>query len=172
MMHFLVYLIFSILLICIQTTLLSAFFQIFAQYDLLIPFVVYLTLFRSSIGMFPVVLISGCLMDLLSGGTIGIYMATYILILIFFRNATVYFHFKNSILFQMVIILSVLIENFIFGMVISLQTLTFNFSFYSISILVTQLIWALVSSPLVYFLFDYVFNGIDKLITGGLRERV
>ncbi|MBC2715658.1 MAG: rod shape-determining protein MreD [Desulfobacteraceae bacterium] len=171
-MHFLVYFIFSILLVCIQTTLLPAFPRLFAQYDLLIPFVVYLTLFRSSLGILPVILISGCLMDLLSGGTIGVYIATYILILICFRNTTVYFHFKNSTLFQIVVILSVLIENIIFGMVILLQTLTFNFSFYAGSVVAAQLIWALISSPLVYFMFDYIFNGIDKIITGGLRERV
>ncbi|MCD6585760.1 MAG: hypothetical protein J7K96_08375, partial [Desulfobacteraceae bacterium] len=144
-MSFLVYFIFSVLLICIQTTLLSDFFRLFAQYDLLIPFVVYLTLFRSSIGILPVILISGCLMDVLSGGTIGVYIATYILILICFRTATVYFHFKNSILFQIVIILSVLMENIIFSMVILLQTHTFNFSFYSGGVLLTQLFWAVIS---------------------------
>ena len=171
-MFFLVYFIFSVLLICIQTTLLPDFFRLFAQYDLLIPFVVYLTLFRSGIGILPVILISGCLMDVLSGGTIGVYIATYILILICFRTATVYFHFKNSILFQIVIILSVLMENIIFSMVILLQTHSFNFSFYSGGVLLTQLIWAVISSPLVYFMFNYIFNGIDQLITGGLRERV
>jgi cell shape-determining protein MreD len=171
-MHFLVYFICSVLLICIQTTLLPAFPRLFAQYDLLIPLVVYLTLFRSSIGILPVVLLSGCLMDLLSGGSFGIYIAVYLLILICFRNATVYFHFKNSILFQIVIIFSVIIENIIFGFVIFLQTFNVNFSFYSGRILLTQILWALVSSPILFFMFDSLFNGIDKLITGGLREKV
>ena len=171
-MHFLVYFIFSVFLICIQTTLFPAFFRLFAQYDLLIPFVVYLTLFRSSIGVLPVILLSGCLMDLLSGGIIGIHIATYILILICFRTATIYFHFKNSILFQMVIILSVLIENIIFALVIFFQTFTLQFSLYSASVLMTQFMWALISSPIIYYMFDYVFNEIDKLITGGLREKV
>ncbi len=171
-MHFLVYFIFSVLLICIQTTLLPAFPRLFAQYDLLIPLVVYLTLFRSSVGILPVVLISGCLMDLLSGGFAGVYIAVYILILICFRNATVYFHFKNPILYQIVIVFSVVIENLIFGLVIFLQTFTVSFSFYSGRVLVTHILWALVSSPLIYYMFDYVFNGIDKLITGGLREKV
>jgi len=171
-MHFLVYFIFSVLLLSIQTTLLPAFPRFFAQYDLMIPFVVYLTLFRSSNGILPVVLISGCLMDLLSGGSIGIYISAYILILICFRHAKVYFHFKNAILFQIVIILSVLIENIIFALVIFFQTFTFHFSFYSGCILVTQLLWALVSSPLIYYIFEYVFNEVDKLVTGGLREKV
>jgi cell shape-determining protein MreD len=170
-MHFLIYIIFSVMLISIQTTLFPAFPRLFAHYDLLIPFVVYLTLFRSSIGMLPVILISGCLMGLLSGGPVGVYVVTYILTLICFRNATVYFHFKNSVLFQIVIIFSVLIENMIFAIMISFQTLTVNFSLYDGSILVTQFLWALISSPLVYFMLDYFFNGIDKLITGGLRER-
>lgn len=170
-MHFLVYLTVSVFLICIQTTLFSAFPRLFAHYDLLIPFVVYLTLFRSNIGILPVIFISGCLMDFLSGGYIGVYIGTYLLILICFRNATVYFHFKNSIFFQIVIIVSVIIENFIFGIVISVQTMTINFSFYAGTVLATQLIWALASSPPIFFLFDYIFERIDKLITGGLRER-
>jgi len=171
-MHFLVYFIFSVLLLCMQTTLLPAFPRLFAQYDLMILFVVYLTLFRSSNGILPVILISGCLMDFLSGGNIGVYIATYILILICFRNATVYFHFKNSILFQIVIILSVLIENIIFALVIFCQTFTIQFSLYSARVLMTQWLWALFSSPIIYYMFDYVFNKIDKMITGGLREKV
>jgi len=171
-MHFLVYFIFSVLLLCIQTTLLPAFPRLFAQYDFLIPFVVYLTLFRSSIGILPVILISGCLMDLLSGGFIGIYLSAYIIILICFRNATVYFHFKKSTLFQIVVIFSVLIENIIFGLVIFFQTFTFDFSFYCSRVLMTQLLWALVSSQMIYYMYDFVFYEIDKLITGGLREKV
>jgi len=169
-MHFLVYFIFSVLLICIQTTLLPVFPRLFAQYDLLIPFVVYLTLFRANIGIFPVILISGCLMDLLSGGAIAVYIVTYILILICFRNTTVYFHFKKTILFQIVIILSVLVENTLFSMVISFQLMSFKLTFYGTGILAIQLFWALISSPLLYFTFDYIFNRIDKLIIGGLRD--
>jgi len=171
-MHFFVYFIFSVLLICIQTTLMPVFPRVFAQYDLLIPFVVYLTLFRSSIGILPVILISGCLMDLLSGGFVGVYIVTYLLILICFRTTTVYFHFQNAVLFQIVVIFSVLMENVLFGIVISFQTLSFNLSLYSASVLLKQLIWAMISSPLFFYLFDYAYSEIDKLITGGLREKV
>jgi hypothetical protein len=66
----------------------------------------------------------------------------------------------------------VVIENLIFGAVISLQTLTLSFSFYSGRVLMTQFVWALISSPIIFYIFDHVFNGIDKLITGGLREKV
>lgn len=171
-MHFLVYFIFSILLICIQTTLLPVFPNLFAQIDLFIPFVVYLTLFRSSIGILPVILISGCLMDLLSGGYVGVYIVTYLLILICFRTTSVYFHFRNSVLFQIIVILSVLMENFIFIVFLSLQTLSFQFSLHAAGVLAIQSIWALVASPLIYYFFEYLFNGIDKLITGGLREKI
>jgi len=171
-MHFLVYFIVSLLLATVQTTLLPVFPRLFAQYDLLIPFVVFLTLFRSSIGRLPVILISGSLMDLLSGGSVGVYLITYILILANFRKATVYFHFKETVLFQIVIVLSVLIENLIFGLVISLQAWSVHLSFDAIAVLATQLMWALVSSPLLYFAFNSMFNGIDKFIIGGLKEKI
>lgn len=171
-MHFVVYFFIAIQLICIQTTLLPVFHNLFAQYDLLISFVAYLTLFRSSIGMLPVIIVAGCLMDLLSGGFPGIYVITYLIILILFRNSTGYFHFRNSVLFQIVVILAVLMENIIFGIIIAIQSMRLEFSFNTGGVFVLQLIWAGVSSPLLFYIFEHIFHEIDKRITGGLRERV
>lgn len=171
-MHFLVYFIVSLLLVTMQTTLLPAFPRLFAQYDLLIPFLVFLTLFRSPIGRLPVILISGSLMDLLSGGSVGCYLITYLFILLVFRNATVYFHVNDMVLFQIVIVLSVFVENLIFWGVIFLQTWSVHLSVHALAVLLTQLVWALVFGPLLYFAFDFLFDTIDQFISGGLKEKI
>ena len=171
-MHFLVYFIVSLVLICIQTTILPEMPHVFAQFDLLIPLVVYLTLFRSSIGVLPVVLVAGCLMDLLSGGWIGVYISAYLAVYLCFRNAMLYFHFQNAVMFQIVIFLSVVIENLIFGIMISLQAKGVHFSLFAVRVLGTQFFWTLVIGPVLYLILDYMFIRVDKLIVGGLRERV
>lgn len=171
-MHFLIYFIASLLIITIQTTLLPVFPRLFAQYDLLIPFVAFLTLFRSSVGRLPAILISGSLMDLFTGGSVAVHLITYLLVLAGFRNATVYFHFDERVLFQIVIVLSVLVENLIFWMVISVQEWTVQFSFHSAVIVLTQFALALVSGPLFYGLFHSIFMKIDHFIAGGLKEKI
>lgn len=171
-MHFLLYFIVSLLLITIQTTLLPVFPRLFAQYDLLIPFLAFLTLFRSRIGRLPVILISGSLMDLLSGGSVGCYLISYLFILLAFRKAMVYFHLDDMVLFQIVIVLSVIVENLIFWVMIFLQTWSVQLSVHGLAILLTQLVWALVFGPLLYFAFDSLFNMIDRFITGGLKEKI
>lgn len=168
-MHFFVYLVFAVLLICMQTTLMPALPDWFAHYDLLIPLVVYLTLFRASTGILPVIILSGVLMDLLSGG--GGYIICFLLIFISFRHTTGYFHFKNHVLFLMVVVLAVVMENFIFNVVLSFQLHTVNFSFVSARIFLVQLFWAVMSGPFFYRLYYHVFTEIDQLITGGIREK-
>lgn len=171
-MHFLVYLTVSLLMITIQTTLLPIFPRLFAQYDLMIPFVAFLTLFRSSIGRLSVILISGSLMDLFTGGNVAVHLITYLLVLACFRNTTVYFHLNERVLFQIVVVLSVLVENLVFWMVISVQEWTVQLSFHSFVILSTQLAWALVSGPLFYGAFHSIFMRIDYFIAGGLKEKI
>jgi len=170
-MHFFVYIVFGILLICLQTTVLPLFPRIFAQYDLLVPLIVFLTLFRSSVGIMPVIIITGCLMDLLSGGG-GVYIICYFLIFAVFRNTPGYFHFKHPVLFQIVLLLAVLVENFVFNIVLSIQAQAFHLSLNAGKILVVQTLWALISGSFFYHLFNFVFKEIDQLIAGGLREKI
>ncbi len=171
-MHFFVYLVFSVLLVCLQTTVLPVFPKFFAQFDLLVPLIVFLTLFRSSAGIMPVILIAGSLMDLLSGGSGGVYIITYLMIFACFRNTPGYFHFKNQVLFQIVLLLAVLLENVVFNLVLSLQTQAVHLSFNAGRVLAVALFWALIGGPFFYGLFNVVFNEVDQLITGGLREKI
>ena len=171
-MHFFVYLVFSILLVCFQTTVLPVFPKLFAQFDLLVPLIVFLTLFRSSAGILPVILIAGSLMDLLSGGSGGVYIITYLIIFAGFRNTPGYFHFKSQVLFQMALLLAVLLENVVFNIVLSFQAQALHFSLDTGRVLAVSLLWALIGGPFFYGLFNVVFNEVDQLITGGLREKI
>lgn len=170
-MHFLVYLSLSLLIITIQTTWLPLFPKLFGQFDLMIPFAVYLSLFRSSVGRLPVLLIAGSLMDLFTGGSMAVYLITYLLTLAIFRNAPHYFHLNDRVLYQIVIVLAVLIENLIFWLVIVFQTWSLKFSVHAMAIVSTQLVWVLLLGPLFHSGFEAIFKRVDHFITGGLKEK-
>ena len=167
-MHFFVYLVFSVLLVCLQTTVLPVFPKFFAQFDLLVPFDRFShTVQIQRAGIMPVILIAGSLMDLLSGGSGGVYIITYLMIFAGFRNTPGYFHFKNQVLFQIVLLLAVLLENVVFNLVLSFQTQAVHLSFNAGRVLAVALFWALIGGPFFYGLFNVVFNEVDQLITGG-----
>jgi len=64
---------FFILLISLQTTVFSSRFEAFPLYDLLVPAVVYLTLFRPYRSELLAVVPAGLLMDLLSEAPAGFF---------------------------------------------------------------------------------------------------
>ena len=62
-------------LVILQTTIMPYFSLFDKFYDLLSPFVVYLSLFRSTRESVPVILFFGFIMDSLSGWAFGLYDA-------------------------------------------------------------------------------------------------
>jgi cell shape-determining protein MreD len=171
-MHFFIYFTVCLFLITIQTTLLPAFPRLFAQFDLLIPFLAFLVLFRSPIGRLPALILAGSLMDLLSGGRAGIYLLTYVGILAGIRKATAYCHLEDKALFQITVMAAVTAENLLFGLMIGFGTWSFQPSLHALKIFGTQLLWALVSAPIFFHAWSSLFGGIDQIIAGGLKERL
>lgn len=171
-MRYLIYFLVSAVLISLQTTIIPALPLLLTPYDILIPFVVYLTLFRPLSEGLPVIVLTGCAMDMLSGAVAGIYLIIFIWILLLFKRAKIYFHLKDPVLFKMIVIISILIENFIFGLYLSLKAVSFDLSLYACQILLIQLVWAIITSPFFYLIFNYGFFAMDSLIAGGLRKRL
>ena len=67
----------SIILVILQTTVLPNIPLAGQFYDLLIPMLVYLALFRPAHESLPFVFFLGLLMDNLSGTPFGLYLTTY-----------------------------------------------------------------------------------------------
>ena len=169
-MRLLIYFIISAILISLQTTVIPALPVLLSPYDLLIPFVVYFTLFRPLAESLPVIIITGCAMDMLSGAPIGIYMFVYAWILLLFTKAKLYLHLRDPVLFQMIVIIGILIENIIFGLFFAFQAMSFDLSLYACQIVLIQLVWVFLTIPFIFIVFDYGFGAIDKLISGGLKK--
>ncbi len=169
-MRLFIYFIISAMLISLQTTVIPALPFLLSSYDMLIPFIVYFTLFRPATEGLTIIIIAGFAMDMLSGAPAGIYLFIYTWIILLFKRAKLYFHLRDPVLFQIVVVISILIENMIFGLYISFKTMSFELSFHAAQIVLIQLIWVFLTIPFIFIIFDYIFGAIDELIAGGLRK--
>jgi cell shape-determining protein MreD len=97
-----------------QTTILKLTFLQNGVYDLLIPMVVFARLNLSVKTAGVIALVMGYVMDLFSGGQFGLYITSYLWILIGVKVISGYFSIQGSISRAILIALCVLFENVIF----------------------------------------------------------
>jgi cell shape-determining protein MreD len=171
-MRFMGSVVFFALLICLQATVFSNLSDVFILYDLLIPAVVYLTLFRPYKAELPVIIIAGVVMDLLSEAPPGFYLITYVAILLIFQKSKKYLHVRNMGLFQIVSIVGILIEYFVFSVLTSIQTMRVDVPFHAIQTVLLQVAWGTVTIPFIYLILHFGFKGFDQMLIRGFRPNV
>ena len=138
-------------LIIVQTTLL-VYFNIFAgMYDLLIPFVIFLSICLPLRESLPFILILGLIMDNISGSPFGLYLTFYFWLLVGVRWVLTVFRASNKLFLSLVVVVAVLIQN---GLIIG----TFGFAGPGWQIpaaglknVTVQFFWALTTGPLFLF---------------------
>ncbi len=163
-MRYLIYFLTGILLISLQTTLVHALAPFIFFYDLMIPFVVFFILFRGGgEGLIASVFV-GCAMDTLSGAPFGVYVFSYLWLVLLFKNVKPYLQISDSTLFQVVVVCGVFIELTIFGVVYALSAPSFYFSRSIIWMMFTQLFSAMIFGPFVFVLFQKGFGLMENLI--------
>jgi len=140
-----------LLLIIFQTTVLSYFNVTRGIYDLLIPFVIFLSISLPVRECLPFILILGFIVDSLSGSPFGLYLTFYFWLLVGIRWSIKYLRAGNKLFLSLVVIVAVLIENIlvmgtfaVFGPVGQLPAEAFR----SIA---QQTFWALFTGPLFLF---------------------
>lgn len=93
-------------LILFQTTLLAVAGPLHL-YDLVVPFVVYLGVYRPPKEALPVMLLAGLTMDGISGGVFGVHLSVYLWLYVGVRWAIQFLHLGNTILMPLVVTLGV-----------------------------------------------------------------
>ena len=150
--------------IILQTTLFPLVAWLDGFYDLLIPFVIYLGLFRPLKEGLPVVFFVGLTMDTLSGGAFGMYSTTYFWLYGAIAWLIGFLHFKNNLLLPFVVVVGVFLENMVFLGTIKLGHPAGALPggiFRTVSV---QLLWALFTGPLLLLLIRAVHRGCAKWI--------
>ena len=170
-MTFFIYIFICLGFIVIQTTLFPLFAWLTDFYDLLIPFVVYLGLFRPLKEGLPVVFFLGLTMDTLSGGAFGIYSTTYFWLYVCIAWLIGFLHFKNNLLLPFIVVVGVLVENLVFLGTIMLGNPGGTLPQGTVKILTIQLLWALFTGPLLLLLIRSVHLSWLKWAQEKLAER-
>ena len=150
-------------LIIFQTTILPCFSLFDTFYDLLALYIVYMGLFFNVREGIPVALITGLVMDSLSGGPFGLYLTAYLWLFIGVRQLIKIFHVSNYILLLFVAAAAVLIENVIlFGTFGMLEPGT-QFSSSAINSVVVQVVWAICTGPFIIQFYNFTYKRWNKL---------
>ena len=149
-------------LVLFQTTVMPYFHLFDRFYDLLSPFVIYLSLFQSLRQSIPVILFFGFLMDSLSGGPFGLYLTTYIWLFIGVKWIITFLHLGDSLLLPFLVAAGVLLQNCIFIGTIAMFEPGTQFLSAAVSIVTIQVLWAIFTGPIFLMFFNYSYGRWNK----------
>mmetsp|Transcript_21551 Transcript_21551/g.10014 ORF Transcript_21551/g.10014 Transcript_21551/m.10014 type:complete len:159 (-) Transcript_21551:864-1340(-) len=151
-MNFVFIMLIGFLLITVQSVFLSCLNFVSGFFDLIIFLVIYAGLFRPFKEGVVIAFFLGLLIDDLSGGPFGIYIVSYLWILlsvVWFAN---YFNKSSVLTFFILSVVGVLIQN---GFIICSIIILTNDEIFCPSIILNtvfkQIVWAIYLTPLFYY---------------------
>lgn len=160
-MTVLFYILVSLCLVLIKTTLIPELALFDKFYDLLIPIIIYLSFFRSKLEGIPIVIFFGLIMDSLCGGPMGLYLAIYVWLYMGARFIARFLHTGSFVLLAVAVALGV-----IFEIAVLLGYMAFLAPNASIPVdagetIMLQIMWALVTGPMILIIISWAQKQID-----------
>lgn len=170
------YILVSLCLVVIKTTLIPGIPGLEKFYDLLIPIIIYLSLFRPLREGIPIVLFFGLIMDSLCGGPIGLYFTIYIWLFVGVRWLGQFLQASNLSLFATVVTCGVAFEILVLMSYMLLLAPSAIIPVDTAKTVIYQLIWALVTAPIIMLIISWSQKQIDiwrdKLFPDWLEREV
>jgi cell shape-determining protein MreD len=164
-MTYLFYTAVCVVLIVIQTVFMQ-YMPLFDRFfDLLVPFVVYLGLFRSPRESLPVIICLGFVLDNISAAPFGLYLTGYIWIYAGVKWMIRFLHVRTSLLIFFVVALAVLLEDLLLLLSMSMSGQLPPAESASRKIFM-QVFWALVTGPIFLIGFEFLHSRVE----GWVRE--
>src|SRR5210317_1360786 len=138
-----------LLLVILQTTIMPYLPPLDKFYDLLIPFIVYLSLSRPVRESLPFILFLGFIMDNLSGGPFGLYLTTYFWLYVGVKGITMFIQVgKRLLIIALIVAGGVLFENLISLGAFALLGSRQQFAGDALEIVTIQVLWAIFTGSL------------------------
>ncbi len=155
------YILVSLGLVLIKTTLIPTFPMFDKFYDLLIPIIIYLSLFRSVREGIPIILFFGIIMDSLCGGPAGLYLTTYIWLYAAMRWLSQFLHTGNMVLAALAVAIGVVFECMVLlGYLVILAPSAIVPTDAAKTVLL-QTIWALTTGPVILIIIGWSQKQLD-----------
>ena len=137
-----------LLLLIVQTTVLSYSNAIGGIYDLLIPFVIFLSISLPVRESLPFILVLGFIVDNLSGSPFGLYLTFYFWLFVGMRWIIKYLRAGNKLFLSLVVVVAVIIENFLVMGTFAFFGPSGQLPAEAAKNIALQTVWALVTGPL------------------------
>ena len=160
-MTILFYILVSLCLVIIKTTLIPGLPLFEKFYDLLIPIIIYLSFFRSIKEGVPIVLFFGLIMDSLGGGPIGLYLATYIWLYVAMRWLAQFLHISNLLLLAVAVAGGVAFEIVVLLLYLALLAPNASIPVDAARTIILQIAWALITGPLILAIISWTQKQLD-----------
>jgi cell shape-determining protein MreD len=143
-------------LVVVQTACFPHFFISCRCYDLLLPLVVYLGVFRPVAESMFLAAFFGVIMDCVSGTPFGLYFITYVWILLGVRGSMRLLDAGSYFLFPLILSAGLLLEHLLFAFSISRLP--------SAQALLSAL-WAIATAPFFLIFFKGVFGRLGRIVS-------
>lgn len=141
-------------LVIFQTVIMPYFPLYKSFYNILVPFIIYLSVYYSLRESIPVVIILGIIVDNLSGGFFGVYLTTYVWLTMSFKWISTMIDLNNYVLLPLAAVIGVMVENFILFLAITVIDPDFQFSMSIISVVAVQIFWVIFTGPILIIIFS------------------
>lgn len=160
-MTVLFYILVSLCLVIIKTTLIPGLPLFEKFYDLLIPIVVYLAFFRSTGEGVPIVLFFGVIMDSLSGGPPGLYLAIYLWLYLALWWLSRFLHAGNLMVLTITVACGVVFEILVLMFYMAFLAPSASIPEDALKTISLQILWALTTSPLILVIIGWAQKNLD-----------
>ena len=156
------YIFIFVCIVTLQSTIMAYVPFLNQCYDLLLPFIIYLGIFRNIPGTLLIIVFFGFVMDSITGGPFGLYLTTYLWLFFGMRWIITFLHVRQSLLVLFVVAFGVAMENFIF--IGSLVFLSPGFQIHTstMDIVIQQVLLAVITGPFLLIVFENAHKGVDK----------
>ena len=160
-MTILFYILTCLFLVISRTTLIPILPLFDKFYDLLIPIIIYLALFRKKREGIPIVLFFGFIVDSLCGGPMGLYLIIYIWLYILVRWLAQFFRTGSLLVLTLAVTVVVAFEIVCLLGYIALLAPGAIIPEDAVKTILLQLIWALLTGPVIMAMIIAAQKRID-----------
>jgi hypothetical protein len=162
-MAYLFYLITSIILIIVQTSVFPLIAPQIIFYDLMLLFVIYLATYKGLKEGFPTILIISIVMDSLSGAPVGLYLTCYIWIFFGVRWLSGFLDSGSFILLPVAVAGGVFLENLFFVLPFFAEETKFYVTAVAIYRVVVNVLCAVITGPFIILVLHTVQERWEKI---------
>lgn len=155
------YILVSLCLVLIKTTLIPGMPLFDKFYDLLLPIIIYLSFFRSKVEGVPIVLFFGVIMDSLCGGPMGLFLIIYIWLYVGMRWLAQFLHTGSVLLLALAVAIGVVFEISILLGYMALLAPRASIPVDAGETVALQIMWALVTGPMIMMIIAWFQKQLD-----------